>query len=443
MLKTLRRHKKIIIAFLAIGLFVYGPSIIGNSFVNWDDYNLILENPVLQTLTLSNIWAMFSMYDPDLYIPLTFLSYQAERIIGGGEFIPWISHLINLLLHIGSALLIVGITSRMSKNSWIGVMTGLLFLVHPLHTEAVAWASARKDVLATMFFLMSIWWYQKKQIKISVGTFVLALLSKVIAITLPVALLLIDWREGRKIDKHCLKEKIPYFALSLVFGVIAIGGKTDAGFHMVDKMLIGVRSIMFYLEKIFVPMKLAVLYPFTEAISISNPELALSAAGVVGISIIAFLTVRRTKEIAFAWIFFLVTVFPTLTNFTKGDNMLLDVYIASDRYAYIPSIAILFLAATVLYSFKEKFKRFVFWISVVVVMTFGFLSYHQSKMWRDTSFVFLNVIQHYDNSHHAHNSVGVELENRGYIELAKAEYEKSLSIRPNEKAHYNLGRIYA
>ena len=183
-------------------------------------------------------------------------------------------------------------------------------------------------------------------------------------------------------------------------------------------------------------------YPFTEPISITNPVLALSIAGVIGITIIVLLTQKRTKEITFAWFFFLITVLPTLTNFTKGDNMLIDVYIASDRYAYIPSIAILFLMATAMHHFKEKFRRMTFWVSTVVIMAFGFLTYHQSLMWKDTAFLFLNVIQYYDNSHHAHNSVGVELENRGFIDHAKREYEKALEIRPNEKAYYNLGRIY-
>ena len=450
MIALLRREWKVIAGFTLVLLLVYGHSVIGNEYVNWDDYNHILDNPVLQTLTLANIGAMFSMYDPDLYVPLTFLSFQFDRLLGGGEFLPQVTHGMNLLLHLLSSLLVVGITTRLSRNRWVGIVTGLLFAVHPLHTEAVAWASARKDVLSVALMLASLWGYlvyragqeNRRVYLLSITAFLCALLAKVIAITLPVILLLIDFREGRRIDRACLKEKIPYLLFSLVFGIVAIGGKTDAGFHLYEKVLIGCRSIMLYIEKIFIPTKLATLYPFTEPIAISNPELAISVVAVTLISIIALWSLRFTRELFFMWAFFLVTVFPTLTNFTKGDNLLLDVYIGSDRYAYVPSIAVIFLVVLPLNRYRQHWNKVFLGCVTLVVALFSYLSYKQSLYWRDTAHVFLNVIQHYDNSHHAHNSVGKEFERRGMLDLAEQEYRKSLSIRLNEKAFSNLGRIF-
>ena len=443
----------IILGFFLLTGAIYGQSVRTNEFVDWDDTVLVVENPLLQELSINNIAGIVSTYDPELYIPLTFLSYHVDRLVGGGFFAP-VTHSINLILHTCSALLAAWVAYVLSrKNAWIGVVCGLLFAVHPLHTEAVAWASARKDLLAAIFFLLSLGWYLKfwerdqggHRIRATYWTsvlfFFLALLSKVIAVTLPVVLLLIDWREGRPIDRNNIKEKAPYFVLSLLFGAVALAGQSGSGMFLSDKLLLGARSTLFYLQKIVWPSKLAVLYPFTEPLRLSNPEILLSVLLVLAITAAAMLLARRTREPLFAWGFFLVTVAPTFTNFSKGDLLQRDIYIASDRYAYIPSVAIFFLAALLLYQLFRRRRAVAFALVFVVLAILSALSYRQSRTWENTALLFLNVVGHYDNAQFAHNKVGVELLKRGRTALALAEFQKSLALRPNERAYSNVGHV--
>jgi len=140
-------------AFFVLTFALYGSSL-SNSFVRWDDGMLIYENPAIREITPSTLKTVFTSYDPELYIPLTFMSYQVDYALGGTN--PTIYHAQNLFWHTLNALLVAGFILLLSRRKWIALLCGVLFAIHPLHTEAVAWASARKDVLSTFFFLVSL-----------------------------------------------------------------------------------------------------------------------------------------------------------------------------------------------------------------------------------------------------------------------------------------------
>ena len=229
--------KKIILsllgAFFALALLVYGASLT-NEFVVWDDGLLIYENPIVQEISPWSITQAFTTYDPELYIPLTFLSYQIDYAIAGIE--PFFYHFHNLVLHTLNAILILVCVYMLSRSKWIALFCGLVFLVHPVHTEAVVWASARKDTLSTFFFfgsLLSYLFYREKMCHgepgrtmtegssldrarddtvslshplylMSLGCFLLGLLAKVSVFSLPIILLLVDFRDKRKWGKGIL-----------------------------------------------------------------------------------------------------------------------------------------------------------------------------------------------------------------------------------------------
>jgi hypothetical protein len=141
--KDLRSHWYLILGFFAfVGFLIYGASL-GNAFVRWDDGLLIYENPAIRGINFSNLKTIFTTYDPELYIPLTLLSYQFDFLVSGTNA-AWY-HLHSLVLHILNAVLVVGFIKLLTKNTWVSILTGILFLIHPLNTEAVAWASGRKD----------------------------------------------------------------------------------------------------------------------------------------------------------------------------------------------------------------------------------------------------------------------------------------------------------
>ncbi len=442
-------HKQFLRTCGLLGLllfFIYGASL-SNEFVDWDDGLLIVENPIVHELSPATVKEAFTSYDPELYIPLTLVSYQLNHALVGLE--PFLYHFENLLLHILNAALLAWFVLLLTGRRWIAAVATLLFAVHPLHTETVAWASSRKDVLSACFFLFTLNAYlvfrqtgKWKWYRYSVGSLLLGLLSKVSAITAPLIIILLDWREGRRIDCKYILEKIPFFLLSFIFGIVALGGKGGSDDLLFAKVLVGCKAIIFYLSKLLFPVGLSVLYPFTETISISNPSLLVPTILVFAITLFAWRSRNRTKEILFGWLFFLITVLPSFSNFAKGQDLQNDIYFASDRYAYIPSIGIIFLAALLLHHLIERRVKPVQGVIAAIIVLFAFQAHAQSLTWKNTESLFTNVMEFYPNSHVAHNNLGSLRFREGKEEEAFQYYQDSLAIRPNGMAYYNLGQLY-
>lgn len=448
----------IVVGFFALTLGIYGQSL-SNEFVRWDDGMLIYENPSIREITPRSLKHIFTSYDPELYIPLTFLTYQIDYQISGTN--PFLYHLDNLVLHTLNALFVAWLLYLLSRRKWLALLCGILFAVHPLHTEAVEWASARKDVLSTFFYLSSLVAYvryqgshSKRMYWLSVALCLLGLLSKVMVITLPVVLLLIDDLRGRKWwSKEALLEKIPFAFLAILFGIIGVLGKTQVvgSSSMLAKILMAGKSAVFYIGKILVPTHLSLLYPYTKEITPASPDffvpMLICLMIAAGALFVRFRT--RAREIFFGLALFAVTVAPTFLNFAKGGET--DVYFASDRYAYLPSVGILFAVGILVSICLEKLGanrlRSLRWpglvISGLMVAVFCFLSYRQSLVWADTESLFLNVLKEYpESSYVAHNNLGNVYRLRNELDRAIDEYQQAISIRPNVRTLSNLGATY-
>lgn len=431
---------------VAVTLAVYARSL-GNAFVQWDDPLLITKNPIVQSLSLHTLWLAFTSFDPELYIPFTFVSFQINHAIHGLH--PFGYHLVNLLLHIGSALLVLRIGRRLTGSLAASFIAALLFAIHPLHTEAVAWASARKDVLAGFFALLSVdlWlqWADRKRegaYRWSVLSYLAALLAKVNVIVLPLVLGCVDHARDERVDRTRVWRYTPFLLLSMLFGVIAALGKSGRNTGLLwEKAVIGAKATMFYLYKLLLPTGLSVLYPYTKPISLTHPDLFVPLLLVIGISAALFALRRRFPMAAAAWCAYLLLLAPSFTNFAKGQDALRDVYFASDRYAYLASIPLLLLAGVVTDRLLRRWRMPTAAALALVVGTFSVLTYRQSLTWRDSETLFRTVTVHYPLSHVAHANLGTFLYQRGKAAAALQEYQTSLAIRPNNLAFYNLGVI--
>ncbi len=484
---------------IVLTLLVYGKSL-GNAFVRWDDNMLIYENPIVREISWASLKAAFTQYDPELYIPLTFLSYQVDYAVWGMH--PFGFHLTNLVLHALNAVLVfwlmtllLGRFQRTNSRKYsdsspqvpvprsqspIPLLVALLWAVHPLNVEAVAWASARKDVLSTFFFLGSLCCYLRWSAVESRGfplrkvwywssliAFLLGLLSKVMVLTLPVVLLLFDVWQGRRIDRRAFLEKVPYILLSAVLGIVGLFGKQSAlgASTFWEKFLMAPKSAVFYLQKIFWPDGLSVLYPYHGSVTIRSADFAVPLAIFVLLMMVAAWLWFRWRQASIGLWFFFVTVTPTFLNFAKGGDM--DRYFASDRYAYIPSIGIFLAIGYLLYikgnpltlalsQWERKIQQetpsphgrgtgvrgvAVFMICILLILSL--LSHRQSLLWRDTEVLLQNVLRLYgDSSHVAHNNMGNVYRLRGDIPRAIQEYEQAIAIRPHSKTFTNLGAAY-
>jgi tetratricopeptide (TPR) repeat protein len=447
----------ILAGFFSLTLLPYAASL-NNDFVRWDDGLLIYENNAVREMSFASIKTAFTTYDPELYIPWTILSYKIDYAIAGRN--PFFYHFHNLVLHSFNAFLVMGVLYVLLRNKWIALAAGILFAVHPLHTEAVAWASARKDLLSTFFFLGSLlsylWWRSKEGNErnerfyiLSIGLFLLGLLSKVMVLTLPVILCLVDWKEGRPWSKKMVLEKIPYILLSIFFGIVALYGKRDvtASATLWETVLMAGKSTMFYLQKLFLPTGLSVLYPYTESITLSSPDFFLPIFALFVILALLAFTLRSTKHFAFGFLFFFITLAPTFINFSKGG----DYYFASDRYAYLPSLGILFIVGYISQDllFREgryqvvlaRLRGAMVFFGILTIIFIG-LTYRQSLVWADTMTLFQHVTKHYPNAHRARNNLGNAYRRQGLLPEAIEEFEAAISIREEPKTLSNLGAVY-
>ena len=435
---TRRQCIATVIGFFLLTLGIYASSL-GNDFVYYDDPYLILANGAIQSISPSTLFTIFSTYDPELYIPLTLLTYQFDWLLGGGA--PFMFHLSNLLLHTANALLVSWFILLLSRRKGIALLCGLLFAVHPLHTEVVAWASARKDLLFSFFYLLSVVSYLAKSKRLSVVTFACALLSKVTAITLPFVLLLLDWRNGKTIDRKNLQEKLPYFGFAFLFSVIALFGKTETvgSTTLLQTMLMACKSTVFYLQKLVIPTELSVIYPYTEAISIQSMDFALPLMIVLLLLGLMVFYRKKDKEVTFGILFFFITLAPTYMSFVKGENFS-EFFFASDRYAYLPSIG--FFYVLILLIARLKIPALVQkGVVLVLIGILSMLASQQSAIWLHSGSLFQNVLIHYNNSHLAHNTLGAVYAEYGATDDALVRFRRSISIRPTPRAYYNIGLL--
>ena len=435
----------VLIFFFALTLSVYGVSL-QHGFVRWDDGLLITENPAVQEISAGSLAWVFTHFDPELYIPLTFVSYQIDHLIGGGS--PMLFHLTNLLLHTLNAFLVFLFIFFLTGRRWVALFCGLLFAVHPLHTEAVAWASARKDVLSSVFFLASLCsflYYRttgRQNNRTTIALFFLALMSKVSVIALPLILILIDYYQGRSLkEKQIWKEKIPYFALSVVFGCIALFGKQAviSETTLWQTILMACRSAIFGLQKLFLPTELSVLYPAEHVPTLAYPEYLLPL--LIALVLVGSLyLLRRCRTLVFGALFFLLMTAPNFLNLAKDG----DWYVASDRYFYLASIGVLIIVMQFLRSIVTSYRLQVtsfLGVSVVVVVL-GMMSFTQSRVWANSEALFANVTTHYPHSHRALNNLGnVHRRNEEYEE-AIGMFERALAVSPRPKTYSNLGALY-
>lgn len=420
---------------------------IRNGFVEWDDRLLVIDNPVSHGLTAHNVAAAFTSFDPELYIPLTFLSYQATFSVAG--LAPWAFHAGNVALHLLSTLFVFAIARRLTRSATAAIVAAALFAVHPINTEAVAWIAARKDVLSAALALASmlLWlrWRDAggvRDYRASIACFTLALLAKVSVIALPVAFVLTDWARGRRFAREDAKSYAPAFLLSVVFGWIALVGKGDSNSGLfLEKLLIGAKATVFYALHIVAPSGFSVLYPYTQAITPRNPDLLLPLLLVIAVTAGLTALHKRTPTLLAGWLVALAFLVPSFSNFAKGKDLLHDVYFASDRYAYlacIPAFIGIGMLAARCIMYQRRAAAVLIGVCIAMLSTLSML---QASTWHDSMGLFRNVLRSYPQSHVALNNVATLLFQQGQREKALEYYQASLKVRPNSMAFFNLGVI--
>ena len=348
------------LALSAVILVIYAP-VRQYPFVNTDDATYVTSNPhVLKGLSWANVeWALTEARFP-YWHPLTFLSHMLDvQLFGtnaGGH------HVTNVILHIANTLLLFSLGLRMTGRLWRSAALAGLFALHPLRVESVAWVAERKDVLSTFFWIATTWAYVRwaRQPKSSryaavVAFFGLGLMAKPMIVTLPFALLLLDYwplerttfdgnasrRQGVPVGT-LLREKIPLFALAALVSVVTVGAQRKGGaMESLDAIPLSLRvanalvSYVAYVGDLFWPARLAALYPYPR--SVATAPLLMAVAILLTVTVIVVLLRRRRPYLLVGWLWYVGTLLPVIGLIQVGPQA------RADRFTYVPHIGLLLM----------------------------------------------------------------------------------------------------
>ena len=347
-------------ALIAVNIAVYAP-VVHHEFVTWDDPQYLLGNPhVSGGLTGSGIrWAWTTGYASNWH-PLTWWSHMLDVQMYGMSAGP--HHVTSLLLHIVNTLLLFGLLHAMTGRLGPSAFVAALFAAHPLHVESVAWVSERKDVLSTLFWMLTVWAYLRYLRRPRLGryflmaaVFVLGLMAKPMLVTLPFVLLLLDvWPLGRVTLAwstpqrsrvvELVREKLPLIALAAASSIITFvvqrqGGAVAASeaLPLGDRVANALVSYMRYIGRMLWPARLAAVYPFSRPL----PEwwVVGSLLGFFAMSIVAIRAGRRYPYVAVGWLWYVGTLVPVIGIIQVGSQAM------ADRYTYVPLVGLFIVVA--------------------------------------------------------------------------------------------------
>ncbi len=438
-------------------LLFYLP-VLKNSFANWDDQDFILNNLNIRHLNGSSLHWMFTTLYGGNWTPLTWLSFAADYRFGGLD--PWVYHLDNLFLHgLNTALVFLlsikllylsrktfGLVAGEPKRNWeipAAFLATLLFGIHPLHVEPVAWATDRVDLLCGLFFFAALLFYlsyvsqaplKRWKYFAALGMFCLALLSKSMAISLPFILLLLDgWPLGRLNSNRSriILEKIPFLILALISVGITMAARSHVGamasFSQIPlgfRVMNAFHSLVFYLGKMMAPFGLAALYPIhlKKAFSI---EYIFSAFGVLLISLVCYIYRKKHPYLITVWLFYCLTLAPVLGLVHVGSQA------AADRYFYLPSVTPFLLVGAVLARLFQKQWRIFWLLTSLLIISLGYAAMKQVSIWRDSATLWENVLNADPrNSAIAFTCLGEAYSESGRWDEALMEFNIAIAVGP-------------
>lgn len=445
---------------------VYLPSL-DNGFVNWDDPYYVQYNPLIRSLDLDSILGFFTKTHAFVWIPFTLLSLAVDYQIGGLD--PQIYHMHNLLLHCLNTVLvyllgytIVLLTKPININNIkinhprfsmiVASISAIIFGLHPLHVESVAWITERKDVLYAFFFLLSVHFYLLYAMRAnsrwcyyaSLGMMLASLFSKSSAVTLPFVLLLLDYwplNRYRSNPGSIWLEKIPFFAISILGSLAAVFFQGlishPINLPMAFRVMNAFHSLVFYLYKFAYPIDLATLYPIVYSKTFS-PEYVLSTLVALA-ALYAVYDFRKFIPFLFvASLYYLVTLSPSLGILHHAGSQA-----AADRFMYMPSLGFTLLIAYVMCRFLIRWRLLFLVITLGVLCSLGYKTRLQIHTWRNSTALWehtLKVVP--DNSKIAFINLADAYKEEGRLEDAFREFKRaSLMSPPTSYPHDGMGEI--
>ncbi len=444
----------VFIAVAVVITFISLSPCISNGYCNWDDSHIIIANNSIKDLSWKNVKEMFTRSYIGTYIPLTMLSFAIEYRFF--KLNPFATHTINLVFHLLNTILVFWLVYVLSNNLSLSFLVSLLFGIHPLHVESVAWATERKDMLYSFFYLGSLIFYLYHQAKqktffyfSSIIFFVLSLLSKPMAVTLPVVLIIFDFYFEKKFSIKQILPKLPFIIPAIFLSIVSIHFQGSARIPFISyfkHIFVFCYNLLFYLYKIILPINLIAFYPYPKNFEKTIPLIFFISPLIIAGLIYLIVKIQKfTPRIVFGFLFFIITILPV------GQLIpLVSPAIAADRYTYIPSIGLFFIAGIFIdWLYNKKLKdsinmKFIFHLILsLIFLLFGIISFNRCKVWKDSITLWTDVLKKFPDSAIAFNNRGNAYKLIGQYEKAIEDFNKAIETDPElELAYFNRGTVY-
>ncbi len=430
---------------------------LGSGFLSWDDNGYVLENPFIRTLAIGPAFTHVVLSN---WHPLTMISYAVDFRIWGLN--PLGYHLTNIVFHGLNTFLAAVLTLKLlTAADKLGAFDGpqlifasffsaLLFGVHPLRVESVAWVAERKDVLCGFFYMLTVIEYLKYARRkngwavsyaLSVVLFALALLSKPMAMTLPFAFLILDFYPLRRFAanlaaiKRIFIEKAPFFFLSAVSALVTLWAQTKAMIPLKSlpfsvRAAVAVRAYAFYLYKTILPVNLAPFYPLPERPF--DAVFIISAAVFVGLAVLSIIMARKTRGVPAVFLYYAVTLLPVIGLVQVGGQA------AADRYTYLPLLGLTIAVSAAAAGLYRRSKAAAIAVLAVVTLILSVLTVRQVPVWKDSLTLWSHEIEVYPGRVAlSYVDRGVELSALGRYDEALKDFDAAIRISPDFMQAYN------
>ncbi len=440
------------VVLTAVTILAYRPAWHGGFL--WDDDDYIIKNELLTAPDgWQRIW--FSLDSPSQYFPFTYSTFRIEHALWGLNTTGY--HWVNLLLHVGSALLVWAVLARLRvPGAWLAAA---IFALHPVQVESVAWITERKNVLMGFFFLLTLlawivfvdertrrpWLFYC----LALVGYVLALSAKATACTLPAALFLILWLQKKPITMRRVIQILPFVVLGIGMGLLAVWWEryhqgTNRGLFTflspIERILVASRAVWFYLSKIFWPSNLTFIYPRWNISPADLLDYIWLLAGLAACVSIYFLRRYFGRGVEVAAAFFVATLSPVLGFFMLFTFRYTFV---ADHYEYLACVGPIALASAGIVSLSGKFARYravIVSAALLVVASLGTLTWRQAATYSDIETLWRTTLAKNPECWMAHTNLGLVLLQKGEIDEGIAHYRSALRMQPDSwDAEYNLG----
>jgi protein O-mannosyl-transferase len=456
-----KKYTYLIIIFLTVASLAAFGRIAGNDFINFDDNIYITENNHIKSgINPESIKWAFSAFVSQNWHPITWISLMLDWSLFGANSGGY--HLVNLLLHIGSALFLFLFLNKTTNNIWPSAFAAALFALHPLRVESVAWAAERKDVLSMFLGMATLYAYafyaeshKLSRYFLCLILFLLSLLAKSMLVTLPFVFLLLDyWPLGRwqkemaaptghrfHIFNRLIWEKIPFLLLTIASCIMTVWAQYEIGSvypPFSERVSNAIVAYAAYLGKTFWPFDLALFYFFIE--SFPSWQILASCFFLSGITIVVIYAIKKLPFLFVGWFWYLGTLIPVI-------GLMPTKTLITDHYTYLSSIGIAIVLAWGIPSLiknEETKRRILFPTGIVSLAVLSVLTWQQCGYWKNSLELWNHSISSTKENALAHNNLALALIEQGKTAEAIDNYNKAIQMKPYFFLFYNYrGDAYA